>query len=190
MRRRAMHLLTITCVAGVLLAACGERSEVTVDDPAADEDAGDEAAAEPDDTDDDGSEDDGGEGGETSPSPDEDAMADPCADHQGREDEMFIEVVAPVDDQQVDDPFELVGCSNVFEANVQWRLEADGETLEEGFTTAECGTGCVGAFDEEVALGAAADHDEVVLEVFAPSQASGEEAEDAEEVAQTVSLRP
>lgn len=166
MRSRATHLLAITGVAGLLLAACGEEAEVTVDDPAADEDGG------------------------AAPSPDEDAVADPCADHQDREDEAFIAVVAPVDDQQVDDRFELVGCSNVFEATVQWRLEADGETLEEGVTTAECGTGCVGAFEEEVALGGAADHEEVVLEVFAPSPAGGEEAEEAVDVSQTVTLRP
>lgn len=88
--------------------------------------------------------------------------------------ENFIEVAAPVADQQVGDSIELVGCSNVFEANVQWALQDDdGTELASGFTTAECGNGCVGAFTEELDLTAGAGEDDLVLVVFADDPSGG-----------------
>ncbi|MFA9429047.1 Gmad2 immunoglobulin-like domain-containing protein [Egicoccus sp. AB-alg2] len=108
--------------------------------------------------------------------PDPAALEDPCADHQGREGDAFIEVVSPVAEQQVEDlgAVELVGCSNVFEANVQWELyDGDGRLLDEGFTTAECGSGCVGAFREELDLTAAEGEPFAELHVFSESAADG-----------------
>jgi hypothetical protein len=110
------------------------------------------------------------------PTPDPDLLADPCGPHQGREDEAFIEVVAPVAEQQAAaGSVELVGCSNVFEANVQWTLyDGDGRELDTGFTTAECGTGCVGAFATSVPLDAASGEPFAELHVYA-EDASGAE---------------
>ncbi len=135
--------------------------EATGDDAAGDDAAGDDAAGD-DDTSDAGSSDEG-------PEPDADEVDDPCAEHQGRAGEAFIDVVAPVDKQRVEaGELDLVGCSNVPEGNVSYRLlDTDGATLDDGFVTAECGTGCVGAFDEPIDLAAAEGNDEVTLEVFA-----------------------
>lgn len=116
-------------------------------------------------------------GADAGPQPDAAAVEDPCADHQGREAESFLDVVAPVDGQQVEDSVDLVGCSNVYEANVRYRVTGSGgEVLVDGFTTAECGSGCVGAFRETVDLEGASG--ELTLEVFWDSPASGEGEQD------------
>ncbi|MFO7777912.1 MAG: Gmad2 immunoglobulin-like domain-containing protein [Nitriliruptoraceae bacterium] len=108
--------------------------------------------------------------------PDPDLVAAPCAAHEGRELDAFIDLVAPVDEQVTGDEVEIVGCSNVYEATVNWRLmDGDGRSLDEGFTTAACGTGCVGAFRETVPLAAAADAAVVRLEVFWVSPQDGSE---------------
>lgn len=111
------------------------------------------------------------------PTPDPALVADPCAPEQGREDEAFITVVSPVAEQQVTgDSVELVGCSNVFEANVQWSLyDGDGRELDSGFTTAECGSGCVGAFSEEISLEAAAGEPFAELHVYAEDMSGAED---------------
>jgi hypothetical protein len=102
--------------------------------------------------------------------PDAASLDDPCADHQGREADAFIELVAPVDEQVASGEVELVGCSNVYEATVAWTLlDGDGRTLDEGFTTAECGTGCVGEFRDSVSLETAADEPVAYLQVFSPN---------------------
>jgi hypothetical protein len=110
----------------------------------------------------------------TGPTPDPDALEDPCGPHAERTDEAFIEVVAPVAEQHVSaGAVELVGCSNVFEANVQWTLyDGDGRELDTGFTTAECGSGCVGAFATSVPLDGAAGEPFAELHVYA-EDASG-----------------
>lgn len=109
-----------------------------------------------------------------SPTPDPQAMDDPCADHQERTGEAFIEVISPVAEQRVSGEVELVGCSNVFEATVAWELyDGDGRLLDEGFTTAECGTGCVGAFRETLDLQAAAGEPFAELHVFWHSPRDG-----------------
>lgn len=111
---------------------------------------------------------------EPAPEPDPAAVADPCEPHQGREADVFLDVVAPVDGQQVGDTVELVGCANVYEANVRYRvLDAGGAVVTDHFTTATCGSGCVGEFRETVDLGGASG--ELTLEVFWDSPADGTE---------------
>jgi hypothetical protein len=114
--------------------------------------------------------------------PDDPALADPCADHRDRTDEAFVELLSPIDDEVVRDELQLIGCSNVPEATVSYRLlDGDGVTLAEGFTTAECGTGCVGAFAETVDLAAvlteagATDEPVVYVQVFWEDAADGAE---------------
>ena len=108
--------------------------------------------------------------------PTQEALEDPCAEHAGREDEVFIELVAPVNEQQVDDQVEVVGCSNVNEGTVSYRvLDGDGRTLNEGFITAECGTGCVGAFRDSIDLSAAEGEPVAYLQFFSESMADGSE---------------
>lgn len=181
MRQRTM--IAGAMAASVLLVACGaetdpESAGVEVEELGTEPEAEQESAAEPEEESDPDSEpasadaDDGGEAddADSAPEPDEERLADPCAEHEGREDEAFIDLVAPVDEQVASGEVELVGCSNVFEANVVWRvLDGDGETLDEGFTTAECGTGCVGEFRDTVSLEAAADEPVAYLQVFSPN---------------------
>jgi hypothetical protein len=183
-------------VAGVLVAACGGpaddaglgsdeatdgvEDEATQDGAGADED-GDASAASGDGVEDgDGLEDgDSGDG----PRPDPAALDDPCAEHEGREMDQFIDLAAPVQEQRVSDELELVGCSNVFEATVSYRLlDGDGRTLDEGFTTATCGTGCVGEFRETVELSVAAGEPVVYVQVFTMSMADDGGEEELTEV--------
>jgi len=113
--------------------------------------------------------------------PDPDLVAAPCHAHEGRELDAFMDLVAPVDEQVAGDEVEIVGCSNVYEATVNWRLlDADGGTLDEGFTTATCGNGCVGDFRETVSLAAAAGAPVVRLQAFWVSPQDGAE-EDLQE---------
>jgi hypothetical protein len=183
LRSRPRAAVASFAVAVLLLGACGE--DPTMDVPPAEDEVT------PDDGDDavDGFEedpdplpepDDGGDAIEddevASPTPDPELVDDPCRDHEDRDDEAFISVVSPVGDQHVsDDTVELIGCSNVFEANVQWSLyDGDGRELETGFTTATCGSGCVGEFRDEVSLEAFADEPYAELHVYS-EDASGEE---------------
>lgn len=117
----------------------------------------------------------------STPLADADLVASPCAAHEGRELEVFLDLVAPVDGQAAGQEVELVGCSNVYEATVNWRLlDEGGGLLDEGFTTAECGTGCVGAFRDTVSLAAAADESVVTLQVFwiSPQDGSDEDLQE------------
>jgi hypothetical protein len=152
--------------------APGDDTDVEEPDPG---DTDDDADGDPDDGDPDDADDgDGGDDGAgAGPQPDPDALADPCAEHEGREMDAFIDVVSPVQDQVVSGSFELVGCSNVFEATIAYELyDGDGVLLDEGFTTAECGTGCVGAFSETVSLDAVPEGEPVVyVQVFSPNVA-------------------
>lgn len=197
--RLARRHLAVAAVAALVLGACGaddtigdleepvvEPPEAELDeeaDEAEEPDEADEAAAEePDDADAEEpgeatppDSDDAGEPG-AGPTPDPAELEEPCGPHEDRTDEAFIEVVAPVDEQQVTaGAVELVGCSNVFEANVQWSLyDGDGLELDTGFTTAECGSGCVGAFADTVPLDNAAGEPFVELHVYAEDAADGE----------------
>ncbi len=61
-----------------------------------------------------------------------------------------ILVTSPVNGED-DLPLAVSGLANVFEANVSYEvLEGDGTVVEEGFTMANCGTGCWGGFSFEV----------------------------------------
>jgi hypothetical protein len=180
--RRALATLAVLVLA---LAACGEGEpdvevttpveEPTEDDGTDEADEADDAGDDADDAGDDADDQGGDDVTEDGPQPDAAALADPCGPHEGREGEAFIDLVAPVQDQQVEDEIVLVGCSNVYEATVSWRLlDGDGRTLDEGFTTAECGSGCVGAFEETIALDAdAAAEPALQLQVFWEDAADG-----------------
>jgi hypothetical protein len=185
-RRRASRL-TVALAAAALLAACGTPSEpgalepdepgTEAPDPLPEDQEGEdqEPDTEDPDTEDPDTEDPDTEDPveDAGPQPDPAAMEDPCAAHEGREGDAFIDVVSPVQDQVVPaSSVELVGCSNVFEATVAYELySGDGELLDGGFTTAECGTGCVGAFRETVSLVAAEGEPVVLLQVFSENQA-------------------
>jgi hypothetical protein len=170
-RRRASRL-TVALAAAALLAACGTPSEPGALEP---DEPGTEAPDPlPEDQEGEDQEPDTEDPVEDAgPQPDPAAMEDPCAAHEGREGDAFIDVVSPVQDQVVAaSSVELVGCSNVFEATVAYELySGDGELLDGGFTTAECGTGCVGAFRETVSLVAAEGEPVVLLQVFSENQA-------------------
>jgi hypothetical protein len=201
--RSLRHATALSAVAALLLAGCGgddptveieaadETSEGTTEEaPEEPEEPETEPEAptedEPDEADQpdetataEGSEDrDGSAAADATagPTPDPALVDDPCAPEQGREGDAFITVVSPVPDQVVtSDSVELVGCSNVFEANVQWSLyDGDGRELDSGFTTAECGNGCVGAFSEEISLAAAEGEPFAELHVYAEDM-SGEQ---------------
>lgn len=99
------------------------------------------------------------------------AADDPCGEDLARFG--FIFVTAPRPGERVRNPFSVVGCANTFEANVEWRLVAgDGATLAKGFTTATCGTGCVGDYRFEVRF-PPAPRRIASLEVFETSEADG-----------------
>lgn len=202
MRRTRRNIgVAISVALALALAACGgdgepeatdlvdDATDDTVDDAVDDvtddtvDDAVDDATDDAtDDTADDGT-DDGADDGEPDPQPDPDLVADPCGPHEGREADAFLDLVAPVDEQRVGDEVEIVGCSNVFEATVSYRvLDGDGETLEEGFTTAECGTGCVGAFRDTVDLSAAAGEPVAYLQVFWQSPKDGSDEDLVERI--------
>jgi hypothetical protein len=120
----------------------------------------------------------GQEGPEPGPEPDPAVVADPCAAHAGREDS-FIDVVSPVAGQQVGSTIELVGCSNVPEATVRYRVvDGGGGVLVDHFTTATCWLDCQGEFRESVSVTATGD---VTVQVFWDSPKDGAE-EDMTEV--------
>lgn len=193
--------VTVVGVGALLLAACGGPAEVPVLEAAEEvaEDAGEQDAgaldesgaqeepepqADGDDAeaevDPDAAEDveAASEGERAAAVPDPELLADPCAAHEGRELEAFLDLVAPVDEQVAGNEVEIVGCSNVNEATVNWRLlDGDGRTLDEGFTTAECGTGCVGAFRAMVPLTAAAGEPVAQLQVFWISPQDGSDVD-------------
>ncbi|MEX2652799.1 MAG: Gmad2 immunoglobulin-like domain-containing protein [Acidimicrobiia bacterium] len=61
-----------------------------------------------------------------------------------------ILITSPVNGED-DLPLAVSGLANVFEANVSYEvLEGDGTVVAEGFTMANCGTGCWGGFSFEV----------------------------------------
>ena len=62
-----------------------------------------------------------------------------------------IVVERPKPGDEVSSPFEVAGTADVFEANVTVRLlDAAGNEIARGFTTATCGTGCRGEFSTRV----------------------------------------
>lgn len=182
-RARWIRVATAAAVA-ILVVACGEAEDPTTSPDGAETDTG-AADGATDESGEDTSVDEttDGEGDDDSPSADPAAVEEPCAEHEGRDQDVFIDLVAPVDDQQVSGAVEIVGCANVFEATVQWRLlDGDGVTLDEGFTTATCGTGCVGEFRDEVPLDAAASEATAQLQVFWESPQDGSERDLVERI--------
>lgn len=205
--RRSQTTLAAVLLGALILGACGDASEgdpasvevydsaldeeVDADDPAADDaadDAGDEPAPEPEvepQTESDDPAD--APASEDTPTPDRDALADPCAERQGQEDVSFIDLVSPVDDQVATGSVDIVGCANVFEATVSWMLlDGDGRTLDEGFTTAECGNGCVGAFEDSVPLDAAEEAGEPVVYLQVFSQNASDEGPEQLELTERI----
>lgn len=189
-RVRRPVLPSLLFAAALTLAACGGGDDPAVTEPTETETVEEEPTEEPEPTETEpeveepeptetGTEPEDVTGDEdpgAAPTPDPTAVDDPCADDQGREGEAFIDVDAPVEEQEIDDltAVELVGCSNVYEANVQWELyDGDGVLLDEGFFTAECGNGCVGEFREELDLSAADGESFAELHVFAESANDG-----------------
>lgn len=62
-----------------------------------------------------------------------------------------IVVEAPHPGEDIQGPFKLTGIANVFEATVSWKLvDSEGNLVKKGFTTATCGTGCWGTFEDVV----------------------------------------
>lgn len=178
MPRVAVSLLSLLVVA---LAACGA-------DGAGDPAGEDVEIVEPEEAPDDAAEDDGDDDGadveaeqdDAGPEPDPARLEDPCAEHEGREGEAFLDVVAPVDGQRVEGEVRLVGCASVPEGTVRYRLlDAGGETLADDFTTATYGGPELGEFDETVGVDATG---EATLEVFWDSPAEGEGERDLVEI--------
>lgn len=181
-------ILAASVAASLLLAACGgvvedldpagevtgqQETEDLAEEPQDAAPAGDQ---EPTDLDDPAEEADEAGAGPAAdaegPQPDPELVAAPCADHLDREMDLFIELASPVQDQLVGDTVELVGCANVFEATVSYLvLDGDGRTLDEGFTTATCGNGCVGEFRHTVDLTAGAGEPVVYLQVYSQNMA-------------------
>lgn len=176
-----MQRITLTVFLVLLLAACGgqDESDLAIDDP--EEDGGAEADEDDGSEGDDGSQDAEGDQGsqEAAPEPDPSRVEDPCAEREGEELEAFLDVVSPVDGQHVGEEVELVGCANVPEGTVRYRVTSpDGDELLDEFTTAECGGPCVGEYATTLDLGGLDDdHDRVTLEVFwdSPADDGGEE---------------
>lgn len=72
-------------------------------------------------------------------------------------------------------PLVISGAANVFEATVSYEvLGSDGSVIDEGFTTATCGTGCWGGFSIEVQGDFAGDE---TVRVFVHSAEDGEPAD-------------
>lgn len=84
-----------------------------------------------------------------------------------------IVVEEPYAAQEVNRVFKLEGIANVFEATVSWRLTSeDGDVFKEGFTTATCGSGCWGTFEDRITLERVPGK-RIILEVFQSSAEDG-----------------
>lgn len=85
-----------------------------------------------------------------------------------------IQVYEPVVGDELTSPISVSGTANVFEATVSLRLvTANGDVLAEDFTTATCGTGCVGDFETTLEFDIEGDV-AAYLEVFESSAENGE----------------
>jgi hypothetical protein len=108
----------------------------------------------------------------SSPTPDWTRAADPCAVHDPDDVRAFIDVVSPVDGQQIETgAVALVGCASVYEGTVRYRISRGGTVVEDGFVTASAGGPELGEFRKGIALGTTGTH---ILEVFWDSPADGE----------------
>lgn len=85
-----------------------------------------------------------------------------------------IQVYEPVVGDELTSPITVSGTANVFEATVSLRLVTEnGDVLAEDFTTATCGTGCVGDFETKISFDLDGDVP-AYLEVFESSAENGE----------------
>lgn len=83
-----------------------------------------------------------------------------------------IVVESPHAGEEVADRVFMTGIANVFEATVSYRFRSEtGRIIQEGFTTATCGTGCYGTFSQMIPL--EFPPQPVVLEVFESSAEDG-----------------
>jgi hypothetical protein len=110
-------------------------------------------------------------GSTSGPTPDWSHASDPCSRHDAEAMQAFIDVVSPVDGQQVADGIALVGCSSVYEGTIRYRLSQDGTVLEDHFVTATAGGPELGEFRHWIPLSTRGTH---TLEVFWDSPADGE----------------
>jgi hypothetical protein len=87
---------------------------------------------------------------------------------------VHIVVDEPIDDARVSSPVTVSGSANVFEGTVSIRiLDANGAVLAEDFTTATCGSGCVGTYRTRVRF--RVDHEQRgSIRVFESSAENGE----------------
>ncbi len=121
----------------------------------------------------------------TMPSPVPEQCAAESEDrYQGR---ALVSVTEPCSGATVTSPLNVVGEANVFEATVSMRiLDENGDEIATAFTTAECGTGCWGAFAGEISF--EVDHEQPgTLEVF---ESSAEDGSDIHKVSIPVTLVP
>jgi hypothetical protein len=99
----------------------------------------------------------------------------------------LVTVTDPCSDDAVTSPLTVAGEANVFEATVSLRIrDANGTEIATAFTTAQCGTGCWGAFVGEIEF--SVDHEQTgTLEVF---ESSAEDGSDIHKVSIPVTLVP
>jgi hypothetical protein len=85
-----------------------------------------------------------------------------------------ITVASPAIGQKVSSPLRISGTADTFEATVSMRiLDAHGNELAKGFTTATCGSGCRGDYTTSLRYSAPADEPGVV-EVYEDSAENGQ----------------
>lgn len=119
------------------------------------------------------------------PSPTEELCVAESSDRfEGR---ALISVTEPCAGDEVSSPLSVVGEANVFEATVSMRiLDENGDELATAFTTAQCGTGCWGAYVGEITF--EVEHEQSgTLEVF---ESSAEDGSDIHKVSIPVTLLP
>lgn len=159
------HLL-LPAIAALLLAACGGGTDVTVEEdvpvaqatPAAGDDS--DGAVEGSGGEDDGENGDGSDDEDTEDTEDTDGDTnargsdeeDPCADPPEEGSFAGILLSAPDDGDTVSDGDLLVGCGSTFEATFVWEVDYDDGSMDGGFGTMTCGTGCIGTFEEPMEL--------------------------------------
>lgn len=119
------------------------------------------------------------------PSPTEElCVAESSARFEGR---ALISVTEPCAGEQVSSPLSVAGEANAFEATVSMRvLDENGDEIATAFTTAQCGSGCWGAFVGEIEF--EVDREQPgTLEVF---ESSAEDGSDIHKVSIPVTLLP
>lgn len=118
---------------------------------------------------------------ETEPEP---CVAESHDRYQGR---ALVSVTEPCAGDTVTSPLSVVGEANVFEATVSMRIrDENGDEIATAFTTAECGTGCWGAFLGKIKF-EVDNEQEGTLEVF---ESSAEDGSDIHKVSIPVTLVP